>query len=219
VRAFLIVAAVVAVVPLPALELAYQIEIARIPDRPPDPAPSLPPLVVRSLGVQLFDTPDPQMKPIYPWTPLIALVKVYLGARPRLTPEALAARQVLRSAGQSQSRSQLRRSIDETVLATWISRHLTAGEAISVALSEMTFGLESAGIDAAARRFFGKSVEDLDAGEVATLLALSQQTSLVDRTEQLRKARDGILRRLRAGGVIDEPTLQEATQQEIRRFK
>jgi len=216
VRALVIAVLVVTIVPLIALELGYQIEIARIPERPPDPAPSLPRLVVRSLGVQLFDTPDPEMTPIYPWSPLIALARVYLGERPNMTPAPLAARVTL---GKSIRRSHLWWAIDNEVLAIWISRHLTAGEAISVALSEMSFGGQTSGIVAAARRFLDKSVEDLDAGEVSELLALSYRRSLLARPDELRRSRDAILRKLRAAGVIDEPTLQAALQQDVRRFK
>jgi Transglycosylase len=216
VRALVIAALVVAIVPLVALELGYQIEIARIAERPPDPVPSFPPLLVRSLAVQLFDTPDPQMTPIHPWTPVIAMARGYRG---NLTPEALVASILLGKSQGSHRRSNTRWAIDNGVLATWISRHLTAREAISVALSEMNFGRETAGIDAAARRFFEKSAHDLDAGEVAALLALSHRTSLADRPEELRKARDGLLRRLRAAEVIDEPTMQAAMERDVRRFK
>jgi len=198
------------------LELGYQIEIARIRERPPDPVPSLPPLAVRSLGVQIFDTPDPQMRPIHPWTPVIAVARGYRG---NLTPEALAASVLLGESQRSIRRSNVWWAIDNAVLATWISRHLTAREAISVALAGMNFGAPTPGIEAAARRFFEKSAQDLDAGEVAALLALSQQPSLADRAEDLRKARDGLLRRLRTAGVIDEPTMQAAMEGDVRRFK
>jgi len=218
VRALVIAALVVTIVPLAALELGYQIEIARIPERPPDPVPSLPPLVVRSLGVQLFDTPDPQMKPIYPWTPLIALARVYLGARPRLTPETLAATQVLRS-GQRQARN-LRRQIEESVMATWVSRHLPAREALSVALSQMYFAPDVTGIAAAARHFFDKSVEDLDAGEIAALIAWTANPSTYrNRPDRLRDSRDALLRKLHDHGLIDEPTMQAAMERDVRRFK
>ena len=203
--------------PLVALELGYQIEIARIPERPPDPVPSLPPLVVRSLGVQLFDTPDPEMTPIYPWTPVIAIAKDHLGDRPRPTPEAFAARVVLRPAHPG---SNLRRLIEESVMATWISRHLSAREAISVGLSQMYFAPDVTGIAAAARHFFDKSVEDIDAGEVAALIAWSAGPSMFrNHPDRLRASRDALLRKLHDQRVIDQPTLQAALQQDVRRFK
>ncbi|TMB28211.1 MAG: hypothetical protein E6J61_18555 [Deltaproteobacteria bacterium] len=220
VRALVITALLVTIGPLLALELGYQVEIARIPERPPDPPPSLPPLVVRSLGVQLFDTPDPRMTPIYPWTPFIGLARFYLGARPHLIPEELAARQVMRSAGRPQPPTKLQRLIEVAALATWISRHLSAREAISVALSQAHFAPDVVGIAAAARRFFDKSLEELDAGEIAALIAGSAGPSMYpDRPERLRAPRDALLRKLHDHGLIDEPTMQAAMERDVRRFK
>jgi hypothetical protein len=217
-RALVAVAAFLVVVPLAAIELAYQIEIARIPERPPAPAPSFPPLVVRSLAVQLFDTPDPEMTPIYPWSPPIAIARVKLGARPRLTPEGLAASEVLRGA-EPRVRSHVWRTIDRVVLATWISRHLSAREAICVALSKMFFAPGTVGIAAAARRFFGKSPDDLDAGEIAELVASGAKPSMLLDWPDLRQSRDGLLSKLRAHGVIDEPTMLAAMARDVRRIK
>jgi hypothetical protein len=215
-RALFAVAAFLLIVPVACIEVAYRIELARIPERPPSPAPLLPPLVVRSAGVQLFDTPDPEMTPIYPWTLPIALATIHLGRTPPLTPEALAASAVLRS---GHHRPHLWWAIDSGVLATWISRHLSAREAICVALSEMTFAGGTYGIEAAARRIFDKSPQDLDAGEIAELLALSHQPAFADRPDKLRASRDGVLRRLHLHGVIDEPTMLAATKRDVRRFK
>ena len=157
------------------------------------------------------------MTRIYPWMPLVAIARVQLGGKPRLTPEALAASALLRS---GQHRPQLWWTIDGGVLATWISRHLSAREAICVALSEMPFGLETSGIESAARRFFGKSAADLDAGEIAELLALSNAPGFrLRHPDALRGARDGLLLRLQAHGVIDEPTRMAAIQRDVRRIK
>jgi hypothetical protein len=220
-RALVLVAALLVVMPLVVIEVAYQIEIARIPERPPDPAPSsLPPLVVRAFAVQLFDTADPQMTPIYPWTPLFALARLRRHAG-RLTPEIVAARWTLAlDASQVKDRrSNLWWAIDNWVLATWISRHLSAREAIAIALSETAFGQGTVGIGSAARHFLDKSAEDLDAGETALLLALSARPKLREQPDRLRESRDALLRKLHAHGVIDEPTMLAAMKHDIRRFK
>jgi len=213
-RALIALVLILVVAPLACVELAYQIEIARIPERPESPAPSFAPLVVRAAAVHLFDTPDPQMTPIYPWTLLIAIGKARLaGALPRLTPEALAATQVLRTGNFAAGRS----TIDNTVLSIWISRHLSAREAICVALSKLPFGLQTSGIESAAR-LLGKSSADLDAGEVAQLLAMYRPRPL-NMGISVREMRDGLLRKMHAQGVIDEATMQAAMEQDVRRFK
>jgi hypothetical protein len=218
-RALAAVAAFLVVVPLAVIELAYQIEIARIPERPLSPTPSFPPLIVRSLAVQRFDTPDPEMTPtFYPWTPLVAMLRIPPGGKSRLTPGALAAFEVLRT--QQVHRRHIWSNIDEAVLAIWISRHLSAREAISVALSKMPFGLETSGVESAARRFFGKSAVDLDAGEIAELLAVSTAPNFhLRRPDALRGARDSLLRNLQAHGVIDESTTTAAMKRDVRRIK
>ena len=136
-----------------------------------------------------------------------------------MTAEAYAARAVLRTAQERVPRPQIWWTIDNVVLATWISRHLSAPEALSVALSQMPFTPRIAGIDPAARQLFAKSPDDLDAEETAELLALSSQPLLVENPEELRKSRDALLRKLHVHGVIDEPTMLAAMQRDVRRFK
>jgi hypothetical protein len=216
-RALVVLVLLVVVVPPVCVELGYQIEIARIPERPPSPVPPLPRLLVQSLAVQLFDTAEPEMTTVYPWTPFVALARMKARARPRLTPEALAASETLRQS--TAVRTKMQRMLDRAVLATWISRHLSANEALRVALWQMSFGRDLAGIDAAARRFFGKSAQDLDAGEIAELLAVSQYPAIVEHPERLRESRDDLLRKLHAYGVIDESTMAATMERDVRRFK
>jgi membrane peptidoglycan carboxypeptidase len=83
----------------------------------------------------------------------------------------------------------------------------------------MYFGQGDFGIDAAARRYFGKTPQDLDAGEIAELLAVSPNAAIGNHPEKARASRDGLLHKLHEYGVIDEPTMLAAIERDVRRFK
>jgi hypothetical protein len=215
-RAFVGILAFVAMV-LSCIEIAYQIELLRLGVHTSSlltSRRSLPPLLVKSAAVYWLDTANPQMRPTYPWTAVAAIARTLLGERPRLTPEDLAVH------GMSRDDPYLRGSpfwsgVEDAVLATWISRHFSASEAISEALSSMRFG-DTWGIEQAARRYFGKSAEDLDAEETADLLTLDQW---LKHPEEFRLRRDHLLRNFHAHGVIDEPTMLAGMKRDVRRIK
>jgi len=66
----------------------------------------------------------------------------------------------------------LERKIKEALLAIKIERHYTKNEILNFYLNQIYFGHGSYGIEAASRRFFGKSAADLNIAEAALLAGL-----------------------------------------------
>lgn len=71
----------------------------------------------------------------------------------------------------------LTRKIKEAILAIRIERHYTKEEILSMYLNQIYFGDGAYGVEAAARRFFGKHVSDLSLAECSLLAGLPRNPS------------------------------------------
>ena len=71
----------------------------------------------------------------------------------------------------------IRRKIQEAVLAIWLEHHLGKDEILTRYLNTAYFGAGAYGIDAAARRYFGKRARDLSLTEAAMLAGLVRAPS------------------------------------------
>jgi len=91
--------------------------------------------------------------------------------------------------------------------------HYSKDEILEQYLTRISYGGNIEGIEAASRIYFGKSPRYLSTDEIALLIALPQapEARRPDRHAQAAKlGRSRILRRLEAGGLIDEPTADRA---------
>ncbi len=71
----------------------------------------------------------------------------------------------------------IRRKIQETLLAIWLEHHFTKDQILSIYLNRVYFGAGAYGIDAAARRYFGRSVKKVTLFEAAVLAGLVKAPS------------------------------------------
>jgi penicillin-binding protein 1A len=71
----------------------------------------------------------------------------------------------------------LTRKIKEAILAIQIERHFTKDEILSMYLNQIYFGEGAYGVEAAARRFFGKQVSELSLAECTLLAGLPRNPS------------------------------------------
>lgn len=81
------------------------------------------------------------------------------------------------------------RKIQEAVLAIWLERRLTKQQILERYLNSVYLGGGAYGIAAAARRYFGKSPEDLNLAEAAMLVGAIQAPSRYAPTVSLETAR------------------------------
>src|SRR5262249_16967348 len=91
----------------------------------------------------------------------------------------------------------IRRKVQEAILALWMERKLGKEEILSRYLNTAYFGAGVYGVDAAAKRYFGKAAKELSLSEAAMLAGLVRAPSALAPTRNLEGARQ------RASVVLD----------------
>ena len=104
--------------------------------------------------------------------------------------------QLVRMTYLSQERT-IKRKVQEAILTYWIEHQFPKQEILTRYLNTAYFGAGVYGVDAAARRYFGKTAKELSLGESAMLAGLVRAPSALAPTRNLEGARQ------RAGLVLD----------------
>ena len=104
--------------------------------------------------------------------------------------------QLVRMTYLSQERT-IKRKVQEAILTYWIEHQLPKQEILTRYLNTAYFGAGVYGVDAAARRYFGKTAKELSLSESAMLAGLVRAPSALAPTRNLDGARQ------RAGLVLD----------------
>jgi penicillin-binding protein 1A len=104
--------------------------------------------------------------------------------------------QLVRMTYLSQERT-IKRKVQEAILTYWIEHQLPKQEILTRYLNTAYFGAGVYGVDAAARRYFGRTAKELSLGESAMLAGLVRAPSALAPTRNLEGARQ------RAGLVLD----------------
>jgi penicillin-binding protein 1A len=84
----------------------------------------------------------------------------------------------------------LRRKVQEAILAVWLESQLKKEEILLRYLNTAYFGAGAYGVDAAARRYFGKKARELGLGEAAMLAGLVRAPSQLAPTRNFGGARE-----------------------------
>ncbi|MHB1654418.1 MAG: transglycosylase domain-containing protein [Desulfitobacteriaceae bacterium] len=101
----------------------------------------------------------------------------------------------------------LTRKIQEATLAIQLERRYTKDEILTFYLNKIFFGESSFGIKAAAQTYFGKSLKDLNPGEVALLAGLPQAPTQYDpylHPDTAKYRRTIVLGLMKDSGIISE---------------
>jgi penicillin-binding protein 1A len=113
----------------------------------------------------------------------------------------------------------INRKLREMVLASRIERRLTKDEILELYLNRVYLGDQAYGVDAAARRFFGKPASELTLAEAAMLAGLPKAPSRSAPTESLERAtarQRVVLEAMVEAGFITPEQRDEARAEEIR---
>ncbi|NQW11267.1 MAG: PBP1A family penicillin-binding protein [Alphaproteobacteria bacterium] len=108
----------------------------------------------------------------------------------------------------------LSRKIQELLLAFWLERTFGKDEILAIYLNRVYFGAGAYGIDAAARKYFGKSATQLSLAESAMLAGMLKGPSRynpVSAPERARQRADLVLAAMAAQGRIGETARRQAT--------
>jgi penicillin-binding protein 1A len=98
------------------------------------------------------------------------------------------------------------RKIKEAVLAIRLERSFSKEEILELYLNQIYFGEGTYGVEAAARRFFGKSCRELTLPEAALLAGLPANPSAYSplrHPQAAERRRNAVLRKMEAAGWID----------------
>lgn len=112
----------------------------------------------------------------------------------------------------------LSRKVDELALAFWLEVRLSKREILELYLNRVYFGGGAYGIEAAAQRYFDKSVRALTVAEAALIAGLLKAPSKYAPTSSPQQAiarTHTVLARMRSAGVIDEAAYENARQERL----
>jgi len=101
----------------------------------------------------------------------------------------------------------IQRKIREAILARRLEAHLTKNEILTLYLNQIFLGAGAYGVGGGARRYFDKSVDELDVGEMATLAGLVRAPSRFSPLTNLeagRARRDQVLSAMVAAGYLTD---------------
>lgn len=113
----------------------------------------------------------------------------------------------------------LSRKLDEVALAFWLEVRLSKSEILELYLNRVYFGGGAYGIEAAAQRYFDKSVRALSVAEAALIAGLLKAPSKYAPTSNMSAAvvrARSVLAKMLAAGVIDRVAYEGARAEKIR---
>lgn len=112
----------------------------------------------------------------------------------------------------------LSRKIREAILARRLERAYSKKAILAIYLNHIYLGSGAYGIEAAARTYFSKELDELELGEMATLAGLAKAPSRYSPTrypERARKRRDEVLRRMARYGFVDREAADRAQSEPL----
>ncbi len=113
----------------------------------------------------------------------------------------------------------LRRKVQELLLAFWLEANFTKEQIFTLYINRVYLGSGTFGVDAAARRYFGKSARRVTLHEAAVLAGLLKAPSRYSPLRSRKAAEDRarvVLGTMVAAGFLDEQTAKNAGRQSLR---
>jgi 1A family penicillin-binding protein len=112
----------------------------------------------------------------------------------------------------------LKRKVQEAMLAVWLEHQLSKEEILVRYLNTAYFGAGVYGVDAAAKRYFGKTAKELSLGEAAMLAGLVRAPSALAPHRNLERARaraEHVLAAMVETGAISREQADAARRQSV----
>ncbi len=110
------------------------------------------------------------------------------------------------------------RKVAEILLAYKLAQHFTHAQILELYLNKIYLGQGAYGVEAAAETYFGKRIDQLTLGEMATIAGLPPAPSYLNpvvNPKLASKRRDYVLRRMHARGYITRAEMDAAEQEPI----
>lgn len=112
----------------------------------------------------------------------------------------------------------LRRKVQELMLAVWLEMKFSKKEILALYLNRVYFGAGAYGIEAASQRYFDKSAKNLTVGEAALLAGLLKAPSRyspVSESERAAARATVVLNEMEEAGVITAAQREQAVTQPV----
>ncbi|WP_181905432.1 transglycosylase domain-containing protein [Aestuariispira insulae] len=112
----------------------------------------------------------------------------------------------------------VRRKVQEVLLAFWLEHKLTKDQILSVYLNRIYLGSGTYGVDAAARKYFGRSAKQVTLYQAAVLAGLPKAPSRYSplaSSERSAARANQVLDNLVAAGWLDAKTAQTAKRKQV----
>ena len=129
--------------------------------------------------------------------------------------------QLAKNAYLTQERT-MKRKVQEVFLALQLERQYTKQEILELYLNQIYFGQGAYGVQAAARTYFGKNVEDLDLNECAMLAGIPKSPNYYSPTNNLQAAEERkavVLDQMEKYGYINASEASKAKKEELKLVK
>jgi penicillin-binding protein 1A len=113
----------------------------------------------------------------------------------------------------------LNRKIQETMLALWLERRFTKDQILTIYLNRVYLGAGTYGVEAAARRYFGKSAREvtrLEAAVIAGLLKAPSRYSPAASLERAKARAVTVLNLMEDRGFLTTAQLRAAEREQLR---
>lgn len=113
----------------------------------------------------------------------------------------------------------LRRKVQELLLAFWLEANFTKEQIFTLYINRVYLGSGTYGVDAAARKYFGKSARNVSLHEAAVLAGLLKAPSRYSPLRSRKAAEDRarvVLGTMVAAEFLDPPTAKRAARQRLR---
>lgn len=107
----------------------------------------------------------------------------------------------------------IKRKAQEVLLALWLEANFTKDQILTLYLNRVYFGAGAYGVDAAARRYFGKSATQVNLAEAAMLAGLLKAPSRYAPTHNLKAAQaraKTVLTAMKDTGFLDDSATRQA---------
>ena len=107
----------------------------------------------------------------------------------------------------------IKRKVQEVLLAVWLERHFSKDQILTVYLNRVYLGAGTYGVEAAARRYFGRRARDLDLYQSAMLAGLLKAPSRYNPAaspERAARRTAQVLTNMVAAGYLTEADVQAA---------
>ena len=112
----------------------------------------------------------------------------------------------------------IKRKIKEAIIASRLEKMYTKDEILGMYLNQTYFGTRAYGIDAAARTYFGKPVDELSVGEIAMIAGMQKAPSSYSpfrKPEKARTRRNLVLKNMLDNGFISQQEYEIAKAEQL----